>query len=56
MVVGGHVWLLGRECVWLPGGVHGYQGVCMVARGCVWLPGGMRGCQGAAWDTTRYGQ
>ena len=51
----GHAWLLG-------GGMHGYQGACVVARGVcmvvggvhgcgqgghVWLPGGMHGCWGA---------
>ena len=39
------------------GGMHGWQGVCMVAGGCAWLlgerggacivAGGMRGCWGA---------
>ena len=45
-----------RGCAWLLGGIHGCQGVCMVAggvcmvaRGRVWLPGGVHGCQGCAW-------
>ena len=45
LFTGGHAWL--------PGGVHGCQGVCMVAGGCAWLPrgcmvaGGMCYCWGA---------
>ena len=31
---------------WLPGGMRGCQGACMVAVGGVWL-GGVHGCQGA---------
>ena len=30
---------------WLPGGVHGCRGVCVVG-GCAWLLGGMHGCWG----------
>ena len=42
MVDGGHVWLLG--------GMHGSQGVCMVAGGCVWLLGGYAWLSGGhAW-------
>ena len=43
------------EHVWLPGGMHGCQGACVVARGHAWLPGacmvarGMRGCGGCVW-------
>ena len=36
-LVGGHAWLPGGGvagvCVWLPGGVRGCQGACMVASG-----------------------
>ena len=30
------------------GGMHGCQGVCMVAGGHVWLLGGLHGCWGCA--------
>ena len=33
MVAGGHAWL--------PGGMHGCQGMCVVGRGHAWLPGGV---------------
>ena len=41
---GGHAWLPGAcmvatGCVWLWGGMHGWQGACMVAGGHVWLLG-----------------
>ena len=39
--------MVARGYAWLPGGMCGFQGVCVVARGCAWLLGGMHGCQGA---------
>ena len=43
----------GRGCAWLPGGMHGCQGacmvvggVCMVLGGCMVAGGGMHGCGG----------
>ena len=36
----------GGGCAWLPGGVHGCWGACMVVGGHVWLLGGMHGCWG----------
>ena len=41
---GGHAWLWGHA--WLPGGVCGCQGACVVAWGHAWLLEGMRGCAG----------
>ena len=44
MVAGGCAWLLGVRVwlvhAWLPGGMHGCQGVYMVAGGHAWLPQG----------------
>ena len=59
--------MVARGHVWLPGGMHGCQGACVVAGGPVWLlgghewlPEGMRGCQGVCvgYDEIRslYGQ
>ena len=47
---GGHAWLP-EGCAWLPGGVRGCRGTCVVAGGHAWLQGG-----GHAKDTKRYGQ
>ena len=40
MVARGHAWLPGVH-VWLPGGMHGCWGACLVAKG------GVHGCRGA---------
>ena len=43
------VWLLGGCVCGCQGGMHGCQGVCMVAGGHAWLLGGVCGCQGHVW-------
>ena len=35
--------------MWLPGGMHGCQGACVVARGACMVARGMRGCGGRVW-------
>ena len=46
MVAGGACMVGGGGHAWLWGGMHGCQGVCMVAGGCAWLQGAMHGCRG----------
>ena len=46
VVAEGHAWLPGGHA-WLWGGMHGCQGVCVVAeRRHAWLRGGMHCCRG----------
>ena len=65
MVARGCAWLPGvggGGHAWLPGGMHGCWGVCVVAiggaymiaggLGHVWLPGGIHDCQGACMVAT----